>query len=518
MAADYWERAALEREAAAQIAAEEQLRDMLILYNHALEDIEDEISKVKYNYKKRFGITGEQAEVHIGRNLRKYPMERLITELLTAGSDEERAGILKYIRRDGLSSRAYASRIERYDDLMNNIIFRMIELERGVRKAGEALRKSIYRNNYYSLIDDTAKGVNAGVSFSLIDEKALDFVMSKPWHGKRFSQRVWDNTERLAEQTQEIVGRYIISGRSLDKAAEEIEAAFEIEKFHAATLIRTEVAQARAVSDLQGYEDMGVETYKYIATLDERTCDTCGPLDGQVFPIAAAVSGVNYPTMHPRCRCTTSIDFDGALRRARNPISGRNELIDGGMDYNSWRANMTEEEKAAFDVKQKKYRNKAADKKQHETFREVLGKNVPRSLDKFQDLKYNEGSEWVKLKISYDDKLLQKEIRETYNLKIHEGRQGKHILGHNNYIEGRSYLNVSMEEAQELVNKYAGTGTIDRAKGTLKWKGTETIVADKIIGVNINNRTGEQEYTNTFKIHYSKKGTHIVPKHEEGTE
>ena len=322
----------------------------------------------------------------------------------------------------------------------------------------------------------------------------------------------------MAEQTQEIVGRYIISGRSLDKAAEEIEAAFEVEKFHAATLIRTEVAQARAVSDLQGYEDMGVETYKYIATLDERTCDTCGPLDGQVFPIAAAVSGVNYPTMHPRCRCTTSIDFNGALRRAGNPISGRNELIDGGMDYNSWRANMTAEEKAAFDVKQKKYRNKAADKKQHETFREVLGKNVPRSLDKFQDLKYNEGEKWIDLKTAYDDKLLQKEIRETYNLKIHEGRQGKHILGHNNYIEGRSYLTVSMKEAQELVNKYAGTGRIDRTENTLKWKGTETIVADKIIGVNIDNITGEQEYTHTFKIHYSKKGTHIVPKHEEKSE
>lgn len=212
----------------------------------------------------------------------------------------------------------------------------------------------------------------------------------------------------MAEQTQEIVGRYIISGRSLDKAAEEIEAAFEVEKFHAATLIRTEVAQARAVSDLQGYEDMGVETYKYIATLDERTCDTCGPLDGQVFPIAAAVSGVNYPTMHPRCRCTTSIDFNGALRRAGNPISGRNELIDGGMDYNSWRANMTAEEKAAFDVKQKKYRNKAADKKQHETFREVLGKNVPRSLDKFQDLKYNEGSEWAELSHLYKEVSWQK--------------------------------------------------------------------------------------------------------------
>lgn len=94
---------------------------------------------------------------------------------------------------------------------------------------------------------------------------------------------------------------------------------------------------------------------------------------------------------------------------------------------------------------------------------------------------------------------------------IEVGKQGKHILGHNNYIEGRSYLTISLEEAQELVNKYAGTGILELdSKGN--WKNREVIETDKEIGVNVSIIDGSETKTNSFKIHYSKKGTHIVPK------
>ena len=136
---------------------------------------------------------------------------------------------------------------------------------------------------------------------------------------------------------------------------------------------------------------------------------------------------------------------------------------------------------------------------------------MPKTFDAFQNLKYNNISEWAETKLLYADKNLQNKIRNTYNLEILEGKQGKHILGHNNYIEGRSYLTVSMQEAQELVNRYAGTGHIDRDKNG-KWKHTETILHNSVIGVDIDNRTGQKFDTDMFKIHYSKSGTHIVPK------
>lgn len=128
--------------------------------------------------------------------------------------------------------------------------------------------------------------------------------------------------------------------------------------------------------------------------------------------------------------------------------------------------------------------------------------NIPPE-DNSESLKYNDENGKIK------------EIRDLIKsgkqpLSIELGKQGKHILDHNNYIEGRSYLTISEKEAQEFVNKYAGTGTfeIDR-KGNVKNK--ELIIADKDIGVNIDNSTGEKTKTNRFYIHYSKKGTHIVP-------
>lgn len=101
-------------------------------------------------------------------------------------------------------------------------------------------------------------------------------------------------------------------------------------------------------------------------------------------------------------------------------------------------------------------------------------------------------------------------IRTSQPLEIEVGKQGKHILGHNNYIEGRSYLTISLEEAQELINKYAGTGEIKtNSKG--EWDRKETIKTDKEIGVNVSILDGSENRTKSFKIHYSKKGTHIVP-------
>ncbi|MEG1483739.1 polymorphic toxin type 50 domain-containing protein, partial [Clostridium sp.] len=88
-------------------------------------------------------------------------------------------------------------------------------------------------------------------------------------------------------------------------------------------------------------------------------------------------------------------------------------------------------------------------------------------------------------------------------------------LGHNNYIEGRSYLTISLEEAQELVNKYAGTGEVNfNRKG--EWDKKELISVKKDIGMNVNNKTRIEAHTNKFKIHYSNKGTHIVPTLKEG--
>ncbi len=261
------------------------------------------------------------------------------------------------------------------------------------------------------------------------------------------------------------------------------------------------------------YEEVGIEKYQYVAALAENTCDTCEGLDGETFDVKDARPGDNYPPMHANCRCTTIMaSFTPATRIARDPETGKNYKVDGNMTFNEWKNSLTDEQRKAMELHVRQMKNKSADKKQYEKYISVIGQeNMPKTFDAFQDLKYNDISGWAELKLSYKDKNLQNKIRSDYNLTILEGKQGKHILGHNNYTEGRSYITVSVEEAQELVNRYAGTGHIDRDKNG-RWKHTETVSHDSIIGVDIDNRTGQKFDTDTFKIHYAKDGTHIVPK------
>ena len=91
-----------------------------------------------------------------------------------------------------------------------------------------------------------------------------------------------------------------------------------------------------------------------------------------------------------------------------------------------------------------------------------------------------------------------------FDKTVNAGKQGKHIVGNNNYIQGRSVFNGTVDDAQKLVDEFAGTG---------EWIGQnkERVNFGKVIGEYVNPATGESVETTVGMIHYSKTGTHIVP-------
>lgn len=96
-----------------------------------------------------------------------------------------------------------------------------------------------------------------------------------------------------------------------------------------------------------------------------------------------------------------------------------------------------------------------------------------------------------------------------FTTKLHEGRQGKHIIGHNNYQKGKSVLHLSMARAQELIEKYAGCGT---RKGLNK----EIVNFGEVIGTWVSNDGTKRLSTTWGTIHYSDIGCHIVPANPKG--
>jgi filamentous hemagglutinin len=86
---------------------------------------------------------------------------------------------------------------------------------------------------------------------------------------------------------------------------------------------------------------------------------------------------------------------------------------------------------------------------------------------------------------------------------IHIGQQGKHIRGHKNFIEGRSYFNDGVDPADLLAGVHSGKYSI---VGTGA-RGNPIVGFGRPIGVD--GRTGQ--VVTRGQIHYGKNGVHIVP-------
>lgn len=78
---------------------------------------------------------------------------------------------------------------------------------------------------------------------------------------------------------------------------------------------------------------------------------------------------------------------------------------------------------------------------------------------------------------------------------------------------GRSYIIGELEDAQRLVDRYAGTGAF-QPDGNGRFTKREIVKTDMRTGI-VQLSDGDQVLTSWFKIHYRNTGTHIVPLREE---
>lgn len=96
------------------------------------------------------------------------------------------------------------------------------------------------------------------------------------------------------------------------------------------------------------------------------------------------------------------------------------------------------------------------------------------------------------------------EGESTHNKNINSDKQGKHIIGHKNYITGRSIFFGTVKTAELLIKQYSGTGVIVS-------QGKERIDFGRVIGYYVDKSTGKHYPTTMGIIHSSKNGSHIVP-------
>jgi len=111
-------------------------------------------------------------------------------------------------------------------------------------------------------------------------------------------------------------------------------------RYQAGRLVMTESAWIGSVAQQQAFNELDVEEYEIVATLDSHTSDICQEMDGKHFPMKDFVAGSTAPPFHVYCRSCTCPYFDDEFsmgeRVARNE-DGETYFVPENMKYPEWK-------------------------------------------------------------------------------------------------------------------------------------------------------------------------------------
>ena len=212
--------------------------------------------------------------------------------------------------------------------------------------------KRLYQSGYYHTCFEVQKGFNIGWEIGQIDERKLQKVISKPWaaDGKTFSDRVWQSKTTMVNELHQQMTRTIIQGKAPDEAIKSMTKYLQNKtknaKYNAGRLVMTEQAFISSAAQKDAFNDLDVEEFEIVATLDSHTSDICREMDGKHFPMKDFQPGVTAPPFHVWCRSTTVPYFDDEWgrsgERAARGEDGKTYYVPADMTYPEWEKAMVD--------------------------------------------------------------------------------------------------------------------------------------------------------------------------------
>lgn len=392
---DYWQRRKAQQMFGYMAGAEETADQIAKLYLKASRYLEYEIKDIFERFRTKHNLSEAEARRLLNQI---YGPDKLaeLKKLLAAKGEDKRAILTE------LESQACRARIERLQQLnvQLDLIMRQVYEQEKIQHTAWYL--DLASEAYYHSIFEIQKQTGLAFSFSLIDPKKIDRVINSKWMGANYSDRIWKNTQALADTLKEELLVSLVTGRTERETAGIIANRFAVGASKARRLVRTESCYLAAQMDMESYKECGIEMYRFLATLDLKTSEICRELDGKRFLVSEKEEGENCPPMHPWCRSTTTAalsaeDLARLTRRAIDPTTGKEIHVPAGMTYDQWyHAYVVGNPEA--ELNEKKIRNRYSDRKQLERYRAIIGDDMPKNLENFQNLKYNEPEKWELLR------------------------------------------------------------------------------------------------------------------------
>ena len=135
-------------------------------------------------------------------------------------------------------------------------------------------------------------------------------VLNAEFNGKDYSQRIWQDRDKLARELKDMMAAAIINGENSRIVSQKLAQRMGVDFSHAQRLIRTEQSRVLNQAHADRMQKEGIKKYRFVAIHDDRTCGRCLKKDGKSFAFKDRKVGLNFPPLHPHCRCTIIADME----------------------------------------------------------------------------------------------------------------------------------------------------------------------------------------------------------------
>lgn len=381
--------------------AEDCAKELSVIYSKAAIYTAKQIEGIFNRFASKHHLTRDEAI-----NLLSEADSRNFEKLLEAYKNKTGAQKREVLAE--LEAPAYKNRMKRLDDIDKSINRLINAVASKERDAIDKTMRKVYESSYHHAVYEAARMSGLDLQTGPIDEGALETILKKKWSGQNYSERVWNNTQKVADALKEEFMIGVLTGKTEKEMTDSINEQFLSGRNKARRLVRTESSYIHNEAHFQAYKDYGIEEYRFVATLDLRTSQICRERDGSVYRVNDKKIGVNAPPMHPWCRSTTIMNLDDETmhnleRFARDPVTGERMKVPADETYKEWYQRMVEKHGAeAINTAGKSTKNYSSDKVQYQNYINVLGnKFVPDTLEEFQKIKYGNEKQWNDLKYKF---------------------------------------------------------------------------------------------------------------------
>lgn len=331
----YWQDRFIKEEQRRNKDARAYIKTIEKQYDQALSNIEKDINNWYMRIAKNNNISLLEAKKILSKKeLAEFKWE--VEDYIKAGETNSISPI--WIKElENASARVHISKLEALKIQIQN----QVETLYGTRdKEMQDYLIRTYGDTYYHAAYEIQKGIGLGSSVYSLDTNKVNQIIHKPWavDGKNFSERIWEDKNKLVNTLHNGLTQSFIRGSSPYKIVSDIAKEFNVRKSVAGRLVMTESAAYAAKAQENCYKDLGVDQYEIVATLDTHTSPICQEMDGKVFNIKEYEVGVTANPFHPNCRTVTTPYFaeDTKSMRAMRKPGKKTNYIYSDIKYKEW--------------------------------------------------------------------------------------------------------------------------------------------------------------------------------------